>query len=180
MNHAEVDIYVVARGLPLNQVGDWTWRVKMSKMNRNISDACGFALYSPDLETVTLARVWNSNGEDYETEAGPWLVELTPALDDGIDDALTFEDETCTLELHFRKRLTRSRDPDRCVRHQRTIYEYIAELHVLDADGARLPVWGNRTVFSRPVGFWGPTIHVAPFVRLWEYSTATLERIPYP
>ena len=170
----DFDNFLVARGTPLRLGRRRAWRLHMTRSD-TIVDAVGFVITDPAQREILLTYYVNSNGSVYNQEGPPWMREIAPLDDDEGD--LWAEDATLEMSVEL------------------TGEKFQRELAVVlsDADGHGIVggtivvSWTNDLFRSQFMDFaarcgWTDfrvaleDLCVAPFVRIYDDSTATVSR----
>ena len=170
----ECDNDLVARGTPLRLGRRRAWRLHLTR-DAHIVDAVGFVITDPAQREILLTYYVNSNGSVYNQEGPPWMREIAPLDDDEGD--LWAEDATLEMSVEL------------------TGEKFQRELAVVlsDADGHGIVggtivvSWTNDLFRSQFMDFaarcgWTDfrvaleDLCVAPFVRIYDDSTATVSR----
>ena len=174
----ECDNDLVARGTPLRLGRRRAWRLHMTRSD-TIVDAVGFVITDPAQREILLTYYVNSNGSVYNQEGPPWMREIAPLDDDEGD--LWAEDATLEMSVEL------------------TGEKFQRELAVVLSDAEGSPVvggtidasWTNDLFRSQFMDFaarcgWTDfrvaleDLCVAPFVRIYDDSTATVSRATSP
>mmetsp|Transcript_8563 Transcript_8563/g.25579 ORF Transcript_8563/g.25579 Transcript_8563/m.25579 type:complete len:315 (+) Transcript_8563:336-1280(+) len=162
IEHPGRDTYVLGRGLPIScaQNCAQNWRLEMSK-EWDVTDGFGFAIIhtrAADSFQVQSAIIWNSSGEIYmDGRPGPEINWLTQrSLDEEV-----YEDNA---KLEIRVRNFRFLDS---ILH--------VELWRIGTDGSESDT--PERLDSTQIVVGRQDLVIAPFVRIYEGSTATLSRV---
>ena len=174
----DFDNFLVARGTPLRLGRRRAWRLHMTRSD-TIIDAVGFVITDPAQREILLTYYVNSNGSVYNQEGPPWMREIAPLDDDEGD--LWAEDATLEMSVEL------------------TGEKFQRELAVVLSDAEGSPViggpidvsWTNDLFRSQFMDFarrcgWNDfrvaleDLCVAPFVRIYDESTATVSRASNP
>ena len=169
---------LVARGTPLRVGRRRAWRLHVTR-KAGIVDAVGFVITDPAQREILLEYHVNSNGSVYNHESPPWQREIAPQNDD--EGELWAQDATLEVSVELTGE-----------KFQREIAVVLS-----DADGHGIvggtidAAWTNDVFRAQFMDFarrcdWNDfrvaleDLYVAPFVRIYHDSTATVARASNP
>ena len=176
----ECDNDLVARGTPLRLGRRRAWRLHLTR-DAHIVDAVGFVITDPAQRQILLAYHVNSNGCMYNQEHPSWQREIAPNGD--VEGEFPLWGADAQLELSVE--LTGEK-------FQRELAVVLADAEGRGIVGGTIDVaWTNDFFRSQFMDFarrcgWNDfrvaleDLHVAPFVRIWDDSTATVLRATSP
>ena len=170
----ECDSYLVARGTPLRLGRRRAWRLHLTR-DAHIVDAVGFVITDPAQREILLAYHVNSSGCTYN-EGYDWQREIR-LFDDDDEEDLWAEDATLELSVELTGE-----------KFQREIAVVLADAEGRGIVGGTIDAaWTNDLFRSQFMDFarrcgWNDfrvaleDLCVAPFVRIYHDSTATVSR----
>ena len=176
----ECDNDLVARGTPLRLGRRRAWRLHLTR-DAHIVDAVGFVITDPAQREILVEYHVNSNGCTYNQERPPWQREIAPNGD--VEGEFPLWGADAQLELSVE--LTGEK-------FQRELAVVLADAEGRGIVGGTIDVaWTNDFFRSQFMDFarrcgWNDfrvaleDLHVAPFVRIWDDSTATVLRATSP
>ena len=174
----DFDNFLVARGTPLRLGRRRAWRLHMTRSD-TIVDAVGFVITDPAQREILLTYYVNSNGSAYNQEGPPWMREIAPLDDDEGD--LWAEDATLEMSVELTGE-----------KFQRELAVVLSDADGHGIVGGTIDVsWTNDLFRSQFMDFaarcgWTDfrvaleDLCVAPFVRIYDDSTATVSRASNP
>ena len=177
---------LVARGTPLRVGRRRAWRLHMTRLTEHhIVDAVGFVITDPAQREILLEYHVNSNGGQYNRNDQQWSREIQLLECD--EDGETREEDLWAgdAQLELSVELTGER-------FQRELAVVLADAEGRGIVGGTIDVaWTNDFFRSQFMDFarrcgWNDfrvaleDLHVAPFVRIWDDSTATVLRATSP
>ena len=173
----ECDSYLVARGTPLRLGRRRAWRLHLTRSTEgHIVDAVGFVITDPAQREILLEYHVNSDGGEYDRNDNQWSREIR-LLDDDDEGGLWAEDAQLELSVELTGE-----------KFQRELAVVLSDADGRGVAGGTIDVaWTTDLFRSQFMDFarrcgWNDfrvaleDLCVAPFVRIYHDSTATVSR----